>query len=71
MLAKLYGLTPCEAKLTLEILCGRTLDQAAARLSISMNTARTHLKHVFHKTGTNRQSELLRLVFRSPVALYL
>jgi DNA-binding CsgD family transcriptional regulator len=71
MLASLYGLTPCEATLALELLCGRTLERAAARLSISMNTARTHLKHVFRKTGTNRQSDFLRLVFRSPVALYL
>ncbi|MDH3910250.1 MAG: helix-turn-helix transcriptional regulator [Rhodospirillales bacterium] len=71
MLAKLYGLTPCEVTLALELLYGRTLEHAAARLSISMNTARTHLRHVFQKTGTNRQSDLLRLVFRSPVALYL
>ncbi len=71
MLARLYGLTPSEAKLTLELLSGRTLERAAARLSISMNTARTHLKHVFQKTGTNRQVDLLRLIFRSPIALYL
>lgn len=71
MLERLYGLTPAEAALTLALLSGRTLDGAAEQLSISMNTARTHLKHIFHKTGTNRQSDLLRLVFRSPIALYL
>jgi DNA-binding CsgD family transcriptional regulator len=45
-----------------------TLESCAALLR---KTGRTHLKHVVHKTGTNRQSEILRLVFRSPVALYL
>jgi DNA-binding CsgD family transcriptional regulator len=39
-----------------------TLEEAAAARGVSMNTARSHLKHAFAKTGTGRQSELLRLV---------
>jgi DNA-binding CsgD family transcriptional regulator len=27
-----------------------------------MNTARSHLKHAFAKTGTSRQGELVRLM---------
>ena len=29
---------------------------------MSLNTARSHLKHVFAKTETSRQGELVRLI---------
>ncbi len=66
-----YGFTPAETALVLVLLQGLDLGQAARRLSMSLNTARYHLKHVFQKTDTNRQAELIRLVLSSPVALRL
>lgn len=63
-LVRLYGLTPTEAKFTLALLDGCGLDSAARRLSISRNTARTHLKRIFEKTRTHRQAELVALVLR-------
>jgi DNA-binding CsgD family transcriptional regulator len=48
---------------------GMTLDEAAEELEISVNTARTHLKHVFHKTGINRQTELIHRIESGPAAL--
>lgn len=65
VLRSLYGLTPAEARLTGLLLRGRTVTEAAEELRITRNTARTHLKRVFSKTGTGRQAELVRLCLQS------
>ncbi|MBP2301660.1 helix-turn-helix transcriptional regulator [Azospirillum picis] len=57
-----FGLTLAESALALEILAGDGLRAVAGRLGISQTTARTHLGHVFEKTGTKRQAELVRLL---------
>jgi DNA-binding CsgD family transcriptional regulator len=62
VLEDLYELTHCEAQIVQLLAQGMTLEEAAAARGVSMNTARSHLKHAFAKTGTGRQSELLRLV---------
>jgi DNA-binding CsgD family transcriptional regulator len=62
VLAKLYALTHSEAELVRLLALGLSLEEAAARRGISVNTARSHLKHAFAKTGTSRQGELVRLV---------
>jgi DNA-binding CsgD family transcriptional regulator len=54
-----FGLTPAEARLALHLVAGETLRSAEAKLSISYETARTHLKNIFGKTGTCRQAELV------------
>ena len=59
-----YGLTGAEAALALEIIAGRRLQDAAERLHISVPTARTHLAHIFQKTGTGRQAELIRVLLQ-------
>jgi DNA-binding NarL/FixJ family response regulator len=69
MLTGLYGLTQTEAKLVQLMSNGMTLDEAAQELEISVNTARTHLKHVFHKTGINRQTELIHRIGCGPASL--
>lgn len=63
--AKIYGLTPAESRLA-ELLCvGATISKAAERLGVTQGTARTRLKHIFHKTGCHSQAELMRLVMSS------
>ena len=62
VISSFFGLTPAEAKLAYEMAHGDGLVACARRLGITSNTARTHLKHVFEKTGTRRQAELLRLL---------
>jgi DNA-binding CsgD family transcriptional regulator/PAS domain-containing protein len=62
MLRTFYGLTPAESRLASELLQHRTVEEAAETLDISLNTARSQLKRLFEKTGTRRQSELLRLL---------
>ncbi len=69
VLTGLYGLTHTEAKLVQFMTNGMTLDEAADELEISVNTARTHLKHVFHKTGINRQTELIHRIESGPASL--
>ncbi len=71
ILKRLYGLTAAEARLTLNLLEGRGLAWAAEQNRMSLNTGRTHLKHVFEKTRTHRQAELVRLILRGPAMLRL
>lgn len=60
--AKGHKLSPAEAELTTRLVSGLSLQQAAASLGIRDNTARSHLKRVFVKTGARRQAELVRRV---------
>jgi len=64
-----FGLTPAEAGFAREVLKADGLQAAADRLGISLTTARTHLAHVFDKTGTRRQAELVRLILQSQPAI--
>jgi DNA-binding CsgD family transcriptional regulator len=63
-LSKLFGLTRAEAALACEIASGATLEQAAHKLSVRPSTIKTHLKRIFRKTNTTRQSELIALLLR-------
>ncbi len=60
-LAAAYGLTPTETKVLASLFAGRTLNETAATLGITRPTAKTHLEHIFSKTGVTRQAELMRL----------
>jgi DNA-binding CsgD family transcriptional regulator len=69
VLGKLFGFTPTEAQLALELANGLNLDDAARELGMSRNTARAHLRSVFAKTGISRQSALVRLILKSVASL--
>jgi len=58
----LFSLTPAEARLAALISSGLRPRQAAVRLGISVQTARTVLKRVFTKVGVSHQSELAVLL---------
>lgn len=64
-----FGLTPAESAFALEILKGDGREAAAARLGISLSTARTHLSRIFEKTDVRRQAELVRLLSASGLDL--
>jgi DNA-binding CsgD family transcriptional regulator len=61
-LTELYQLTLSEAELVRLLAAGLSLEEAADKRGVSLNTARSHLKHVFAKTETSRQGELVRLI---------
>lgn len=69
LVAKTFGLTPGEQRaLTRIVELGSVADTADA-LGVSETTVKTHLHHIFAKTGTARQPDLVRLVagFSSPL----
>lgn len=61
-LMAIYGLTPAEAKVAVLLAEGLSVDEVAAHLGVSLNTARTHLKRAMAKTNTTRQTGLVKLV---------
>ena len=61
-LRRLYGLTKTEAAVAVRVLGGSGLKPIADDMSLSLATVRTHLQHVFDKTDTHRQAELVRLL---------
>lgn len=62
LLRRLYGLTRSEAEVALLVMRGEGLSPIAEELSVSLTTVKTHLRHVFEKTGIHRQAELVRLL---------
>ena len=55
-----FGLTPAEAELAVALASGASLADHAAARGRSLNTVKTHLRNVFDKTGSRRQSDLVR-----------
>jgi DNA-binding CsgD family transcriptional regulator len=69
ILTELYGLSEAESGLALLLFQGETLERAAQRLHVSVNTAKTHLQHVFTKCDVHSQGELLQLLSLGPRTL--
>jgi DNA-binding CsgD family transcriptional regulator len=66
MLGALYGLTRMESALVVALYSAPILQIAADHCGIALNTAKTHLKHVFAKCGVHSKAELLRLLALGP-----
>lgn len=58
-LQHLFDLTPAETQVCQAIAGGSAIDIIAADARISVNTLKTHLHHIYGKTGTARQGELI------------
>ncbi|HEY1708515.1 MAG TPA: helix-turn-helix transcriptional regulator [Rhizomicrobium sp.] len=67
-LRTLFGLTPAETRLAAALLDGATTAEAAERFGVSINTVHVQLARIFDKTGTKRQTELMRLLMRLAIA---
>ena len=66
MMRQWLRLTPTEARLAVVLAQGHGLAEALPCLGVGVNTARTQLKNIFGKTGTNRQAEMVRLLPSAP-----
>ena len=60
-LALLYDLTPAEVRVFELVALGGAPTAIATRLGLAPSTVKTHLLHVFDKTGCRRQADLVRL----------
>jgi len=60
-----YGITPAECRVLALVTQGLTPREAASALGIAEPTAKTHLQHLFAKTGTRRQADLVKLATRA------
>lgn len=71
VLESLYNLTPAEARVAAKLIEYPELKNAADALNISISTARTHLKKIFRKTNTNKQTILVHKIVTGPVGLLI
>jgi len=68
ILADAFDLTPSEAVLAADLMCGLSVGEAAAKRGRSVATVHSHLASVLAKTGTSRQGDLVRLLSQLPRA---
>jgi DNA-binding CsgD family transcriptional regulator len=66
VLRELYGLTRAQADVARSLFAGRSVEDTARALDLSLNTVRTHLKHVFTRCAVGSQAELLHLLTNGP-----
>jgi DNA-binding CsgD family transcriptional regulator len=57
-----HGLSPREKEVLAIWLSGHTSSYVEENLHISKNTVKTHLSHIYAKTGTSNREELLTLL---------
>lgn len=65
-LREMYRLSDAEAEICWRLANGESLEEMASATDTTRETLRSQLKRVFVKTGTKRQSELVRSVLLSP-----
>jgi len=66
VLRELYALTPAQAHVARSLFAGRSVEESAAALNLSLNTVRTHLKQIFTRCEVQSQAELLHLLAQGP-----
>ena len=68
-IAKAYKLTPMELRVLLAVVEVGGVPEVAEALGIAETTVKTHLGHLYAKTGAGRQADLVKLVagFSNPL----
>lgn len=66
VLTSLFGLSKKESIIAIRLAAGETLSEIAEREFLSPHTVRVHIRDTLRKTGTHRQSELVRLLHLLP-----
>jgi DNA-binding CsgD family transcriptional regulator len=62
LLQSTYDLTASEVRICALLANNESVESISTKLGITPNTARTHIKRIFSKTGAVRQSELVKLI---------
>lgn len=57
-----FGLSDREAEVLVLLTRGRTINQISQELCVSFNTAKSHVRHVYTKTGVHTRKDLFSLV---------
>ncbi|WP_247506880.1 helix-turn-helix transcriptional regulator [Bradyrhizobium sp. 1] len=57
-----FKLTPTELRVLLAIVELGNIPEVAAALGVAGSTVRTHVRHLFEKTGASRQADFVKLV---------
>ena len=65
MLSIDFALTPRQCQVALMLLAGMSPHEIALRLETSVETARSHVKQVLHKTGHSRVTSFIRTFGRA------
>ena len=61
-IAQQFGLTEREREVLVPLVRGRSASSIAAQLSMSTETARTHIRHIYQKTDIHSREELMDIV---------
>jgi DNA-binding CsgD family transcriptional regulator len=62
LIRRAYRLTPTELRVLFAIVEFGGVPEVATALGIANSTVRTHVGHLFSKTGTSRQADLVKIV---------
>jgi DNA-binding CsgD family transcriptional regulator len=69
LVGKMFALTKAEAKLAVLLADGLTMSEAAVELGITEGSVRTYSKNIYEKTDIKRQTDLIRLIYKSVALL--
>lgn len=70
-LERIFGLTLTEARVAALVGQNKSVAEIADQMGCTSHTVRTHLRHIFEKTGAERQLDLVHLLLQSPLVLRL
>lgn len=62
ILNQLYGMTPAEARVAIELIKGSAPKEIAQKADVAISTVRSQMKAIFIKTGASKQADLPRIL---------
>jgi DNA-binding CsgD family transcriptional regulator len=68
-LRDLYGLSPKETRVAALLAQGHLPDEVAQILGVAYETVRKHIKNILSKTGSRRQTDLVRMLLSGPAVV--
>jgi DNA-binding CsgD family transcriptional regulator len=69
ILRELYGFTRAESQIASDLIESLTIDEIAEHRRVKRETVRTHVRELFLKTGTNRQSTLIAYLLKGMIPI--